>query len=41
MAEYRLEPRPSVNDAYYRGKAEGLDIALAILRGVITDRVAR
>lgn len=37
-AQYRAER--GVNEAYYRGKAEGLESALAILRGVISDRAA-
>jgi len=39
VAQYAAER--GVNHAYYRGKGEGLEVALAVLRGVITDRSAR
>lgn len=40
VAQHHAETA-GINQAYYRGKAEGLEIALAILRGVVTDRSAR
>jgi hypothetical protein len=43
QASFYKEPTESarINSAYCRGKAEGLEEALAILRGVLTDRSAR